>query len=43
MGSRKDELTISEVVRVIKDKEGLKTEVITYKKPRKSIPRVQTP
>ena len=30
MGSRKDELTISEVVRVIKDKEGLKTEVITY-------------
>lgn len=43
MGSRKDELTISEVVRVIKEKEGLKTEVITYKKPRKFTPKVQTP
>ncbi len=32
MGSRKQELTMSEVVRVTKDKDEIKTEVITYKK-----------
>ncbi|WMT49907.1 MAG: hypothetical protein RE472_02805 [Thermoplasmatales archaeon] len=43
MGSRKQELTMSEVVRVTKDKDEIKTEVITYKKPRKISPKIQTP